>query len=52
MSMAAMMTTKRKLEKVSKPSQEAKAAKGSGKMAMMMKTKGKRSQAREILIDM
>ncbi len=51
MSIMAMMTTKMKLENVSKPSQVDRLAKGSGKIATMMKMRGKRSQAREILMD-
>lgn len=47
----AIMTTKMKLESVSKPSQWASVLMGSGKMAMMAKAKGRRSQASEIRID-
>ena len=48
----AMMATKMKLARVSKPSHLAKASIGEGKMAMMMKTRGRRSQAMEFLMDM
>lgn len=47
----AIMTTKIKLERVSKPSEWASCSRGSGKMAMRMKTKGRRSQAIEFLMD-
>lgn len=47
-----MMITKMKLAKVSKPSQLAKSEKGPGKVAMIMKTIGRSSQATEFLIDM
>ena len=45
------MMTNMKLARVSKPSQLAKASSGFGKIAMMMKTKGRRSQAMEFLMD-
>ena len=47
----AMTIRKMKLEVVSKPSQLARAAIGSGKMAMMTKTIGRSSQATELLMD-
>ena len=46
-----LIIKKRKLEKVSKPSQAEKLAMGSGKMAMIRKTMGNSNQATELLID-
>ena len=51
-SRSAMIITKIKLESVSKPSRWANCSRGSGKMAIIMKTRGRRSQAIELLIDM
>ena len=47
----AIMTTKMKLARVSKPSQLAKSANGPGKMAITMKAMGSKSQATEFLMD-
>ena len=47
-----IMMTKMKFARVSNPSQLAKASRGFGKMAMMMKTRGRMSQAMEFLMDM
>ena len=46
-----IISTKRKFEKVSKPSMVAKSVRGSGMMAIIIKARGRRSQATEILID-
>jgi len=51
MTSSPMIIRKRKFEKVSKPSQLAKRAIGSGKIAMTIKTIGRSSQATELLID-
>lgn len=48
----AIIMTKIKLERVSKPNQWAKESMGSGKIAIRIKTSGRRSQVREILIEM
>ena len=48
----AIMTTKMKLDRVSKPSQLAKISSGPGKMAIMMKMSGSESQAMEWRMDM
>ncbi len=47
----AIIATKMKLARVSKPSHLANASIGDGKMAMIMKTRGSKSQAMECLID-
>lgn len=47
-----MMMTKMKFASVSKPSQLAKASSGFGKMAMIIKARGRISQAMEFLMDM
>ena len=47
-----MIIRKIKLENVSNPSQLENLARGSGKMAIIRKTIGRRSQAIELLIDM
>ncbi|MDO4398746.1 MAG: hypothetical protein Q4C24_00400 [Candidatus Saccharibacteria bacterium] len=47
----AMITMKMKLERVSNPSHLEKEVSGSGKIAMMTKITGSRSQARELLMD-
>lgn len=46
-----IMTRKIKLDKVSKPSQLARAARGSGKMATTRQMIGRRSQATELLME-
>lgn len=46
-----MITTKIKFEKVSKPSQLEKLVSGPGKIAMMINTIGKSSQATEFLTE-
>lgn len=46
-----IMTRKMKLAKVSKPSQLARVARGSGKMATMRQITGRRSQATELLTE-
>lgn len=43
--------TKMKLERVSKPSEWASCSRGFGKIAIMIKARGRRSQAIELLID-
>lgn len=43
---------KMKLDRVSKPSECASCSRGSGKMAIIIKTRGRRSHAIEFLIDM
>ena len=48
---SAMIMTKRKLEKVSKPSHAAKSERGWGRMAIMTKTMGRSNQATELFMD-
>lgn len=47
-----MITTKMKLEKVSKPSHLERTVRGSGKIAIMRKTTGSKSHAMELLMEM
>ena len=49
---SAMITTKMKLEKVSKPSHLENAVRGSGKIEIMRKTIGSKSHAMELLMEM
>ncbi len=46
-----MRTTKKKLDGASNPSQPENLASGSGKMAIIRQASGRRSQAREFLMD-